>query len=199
MPFDDESRSVIYGLVASVPPFDVQEATDQSEILRWVNSGAPLFRTVSPATLARHLVVYFVPLDEASRAVLLVDHVKAKLWLPPGGHVDDGEDPRRAVGREAAEELGITAKFHDGFGGDAPFFMTVTQTRGEHSHTDVTMWFVLMADRDTAIEADPREFTAVRWFRFDKPAEWAAGRFDPQMHRFISKLTNVLDTAMPTS
>jgi 8-oxo-dGTP diphosphatase len=199
MPFGDESRSVVCDLVAGVSPFDVQEAADQSEILQWVNSGAPLFRIASPATPARHLVVYFVPLDEASRAVLLVDHVKAKLWLPPGGHVDDGEDPRRAVEREAAEELGITAKFHDGFGGDAPFFMTVARTRGEHSHTDVTLWFVLMADRDTVIEADPREFTAARWFRFDEPAEWTAGRFDPQMHRFISKLTNVLDTAVAAS
>ncbi len=47
---------------------------------------------------------------------MLVDHVKARLWLFPGGHVDDGEDPRTMVLREAAEELGIDGKFHPRFG-----------------------------------------------------------------------------------
>ena len=187
------SRSAIYDLVAGAAPFDEQEAADRAEIMRWVDSGAPLFRVRAPATPARHLVVYFVLLDEASRAVLLVDHLKAGLWLPPGGHVDDGEDPRRAVAREAAEELGIDAEFHDGFGGAAPFFVTVTQTRGEHSHTDMSLWFVLRAARDTVIHPDTREFTAVRWLQVGDDAEWVGGRIGPQVRRFAGKLTAALD------
>ncbi|MGH3830639.1 MAG: NUDIX domain-containing protein [Pseudonocardiaceae bacterium] len=62
-----------------------------------------------------------------------MDHVKAGLWLFPGGHVDDGEDPRLTVLREAAEELRIDGVFHPWFGDD-PLFLTVTKTRGEHSH-----------------------------------------------------------------
>jgi 8-oxo-dGTP diphosphatase len=110
-----------------------------------------------PTGYARqHLCVYFALFDDARRSVLLVDHVKAGLWLFPGGHVDDGEDPRTTVLREEAEELRITGEFHPRFG-DEPLFLTVTKTRGDHSHTDVSLWFVLAGDQDMRIEADPRE------------------------------------------
>lgn len=119
---DDGPRSVIDDLVSRVSPFDGQEADDQVDIRRWVGSGAPLFRVRPPAEPPWHLAVYFALLDECSRAVMLVDHLKAGCWLLPGGHVDEGEDPRRTVAREAAEELGITARFHEEFGaGEASF------------------------------------------------------------------------------
>jgi hypothetical protein len=79
--------------------------------------------------------------------------------------------------------------------GDEPLFLTVTKTRGEHSHTDVSFWFVLAADQDMRIEADPREADQVRWFVLDDPAEWAAhDRFDPHMTRFRDKLVARLGT-----
>ncbi len=37
-------------------------------------------------------------------------HPKVKAWLPPGGHVDDNEDPVEAVLREVREETGIEAE-----------------------------------------------------------------------------------------
>lgn len=190
---DDELRSAIDDLVSRVSPFDRHEADDQVDIRRWVGSAAPLFRVQPPAVPPRHLAVYFALLDEKSRAVMLVDHIKAGCWLLPGGHVDGGEDPRQTVAREAAEELEITARFHEQLGGSEPFFLTVTQTRGEHSHTDVTMWFVLEADRAEVIRPDLGEFRSVRWFPLDEPAEWTAGDFDPQMHRFVAKLRATLD------
>jgi 8-oxo-dGTP pyrophosphatase MutT (NUDIX family) len=191
-------RSVITELVGGVAPFDGQEAGDQVEILRWVGSGAPLFRLRSPAVPPRHLAVYFALLDEASREVMLVDHAKAACWVLPGGHVDDGEDPRAAVVREAEEELGVTARFHDRFGGD-PFFLTVTRTRGPHSHTDVTLWFVLAAGRGETVRPDPREFRGVGWFGLDELARWDAAAGDPQMHRFVAKLSRALDGARAAS
>lgn len=45
------------------------------------------------------------------KKVLLMDHKKAELWLPPGGHVEPGENPRETVRREAKEKLGIDAEF----------------------------------------------------------------------------------------
>jgi 8-oxo-dGTP diphosphatase len=188
MSHSDGLRAMIGDLVAAVPALDPKEAEDQAEILRWVSSGAQLFRVESPATPPKHLVVYCALLDEADRSLLLVDHVKAKCWLLPGGHVDEGEDPRCAVEREAVEELAITPKFNDQFGGGGPFFLTVTRTRGAHSHTDVTLWFVLHGDRQAKIDPDQREFNAVRWLRLDDEVDWAAEHFDPQMHRFVAKL-----------
>ncbi|MGH3924773.1 MAG: NUDIX hydrolase [Pseudonocardiaceae bacterium] len=188
-----DPRDVVHDLVAGVAPLDEHEAQDKATTLQWVRSGAPLFRIARPATPDKHLCVYFALLDDERRSVLLVDHVKAGLWLFPGGHVDDGEDPRTTVLREAAEELRIDGEFHPRFGG-APVFLTVTKTRGEHSHTDVSFWFVLAADQDMLIEADPREANQVRWFALDDPAEWAHDRFDPHMARFRDKLLARLGT-----
>jgi 8-oxo-dGTP pyrophosphatase MutT (NUDIX family) len=156
-----DPRDVVHDLIAGVTPLDEHEVQDRAATLQWIRSGAPLFRIARPATPDMHLCVYFALLDDTRRSVLLVDHVKAGLWLFPGGHVDDGEDPRTTVLREAAEELRIDGEFHSRFG-DEPLFLTVTKTRGEHSHTDVSFWFVLAADQDMRIEADPREANEVR-------------------------------------
>jgi 8-oxo-dGTP diphosphatase len=188
----DDLRLVIGELASQVRPVDAQEAADQAAIVDWIDSGLPLFRTIPPATPPRHLVAYFVPLDAAGRSVLLGDHVKSGLWLPPGGHVEEGEDPRDAVEREALEELGIQASFHPRVGGARPFFLTANPTRGEQSHVDVSMWFVLDCGRAVELHPDPREFRSVRWYNIDEQREWPADTFDPQMTRFISKLKAAL-------
>src|ERR1700733_6715941 len=144
---DLDARPLVSDLVAAVQPFDAREAADQADILGWVASGQQLFRTAPPATPPKHLVVYFVPVDATGRCLLLGDHRKSGLWLPPGGHVEDGEDPHQAVVREAREELEITAEFHPGLGDAGPFFLTVTPTNEPRSHLDVSLWFVIQVDR----------------------------------------------------
>lgn len=186
-----DPRAVVRDRVLAVNPFDDREAADQADVIGWISSGAPLFRTRKPATPPRHLAVYAALVDEAGQSVLLVDHRKARLWVLPGGHVDEGEDPRRSVEREMAEELGIRPPFHDRFGGQ-PCFLSVTRTRPPDSHTDVTLWFVLKGDPAAEIRPDHREFTGVRWFGLRDGADWPVSRFDPEMGRFISKLTPAL-------
>lgn len=184
-------RILISDLVTSVRPFDAREAADQADILAWVASGQQLFRTAPPATPPKHLVVYFVPVDAAGGCLLLGDHRKSGLWLPPGGHVEDDEDPREAVVREAEEELGIAAQF----AGDRPFFLTVTPTNEASSHLDVDLWFVLQVRRGAPLAPDPREFKSVRWFGLDDQRDWPADRYDPEMGRFAAKLRQSLAPA----
>jgi 8-oxo-dGTP diphosphatase len=191
MTAEDPPRQTVRLLAAEVVPADETEATQQQQILAWIDSGAPLFRTVKPATPPQHLAVYFALLDDADRSVMLVDHVKSQSVLLAGGHVDDLEDPRISVLREAEEELRIAAKFHD-IAGDRPFFLSVTRTRGQDTHTDVTLWFVLAASRHQQLQPDPDEFTAVHWLPLDS-TDWTAERFDPHMARFASKLIAALD------
>ncbi|WTO11674.1 NUDIX domain-containing protein [Micromonospora sp. NBC_00617] len=94
-----------------------------------------------------------MPVDAADGSVLLVDHVNAGLWLPPGGHVEPDEHPVQTARREARGELGIDADNLDG----QPVFLTVTRTVGiDHGHTDVSLWFVLPAHRGKRFVLDRR-------------------------------------------
>jgi 8-oxo-dGTP pyrophosphatase MutT (NUDIX family) len=40
---------------------------------------------------------------------LLLWHRRLRMWVPPGGHVEPGEDPQTALLREVQEETGIQA------------------------------------------------------------------------------------------
>jgi hypothetical protein len=76
-------RDVVHDLVAGVVPLDEHEVRDKASTLRWVRSGAPLFRVARPATPDKHLCVYFALFEEARRTVLLADHVKAACGSSP--------------------------------------------------------------------------------------------------------------------
>ena len=59
-------------------------------------------------SLVRHFTATgFVVQDGAT---LLHWHPKLDIWLPPGGHVEENEDPVQAVLREVEEETGIRAE-----------------------------------------------------------------------------------------
>jgi 8-oxo-dGTP pyrophosphatase MutT (NUDIX family) len=82
-------------------------------------------------------------------AVLLHWHGKVQAWLPPGGHIEDNEDPVQAILREVREETGIEVQVvpHqrrlqiNNLGQvDAPFAVMVEdvfdQRHGAHQHID---------------------------------------------------------------
>ena len=164
----------------SITPCDLREQQDRALALAWIDSGAELCRLAKPATPPMHLVAYFAVVD--GDHVLLVDHRNAQLWLPPGGHVEPGEHPRTTVARELVEELGFEAPHAIG----APVFVTVSGTVGLGAgHTDVSLWYVIHAQRGQAIVFDEREFTEVRWFAFD---EVPLSRAEPHLARFLAKL-----------
>ena len=133
-------RSHITEIVTSITPLDNEEKAHIADVLKWLASGAEIFRLKKPDVPQKHLVSYFVLFDSIANKVLLVDHIKAGLWLPTGGHVEPNEKPVSTVIREAHEELGIEANLFS----PSPLFLTVTQTVGiTKGHTDVSLWFLL--------------------------------------------------------
>lgn len=175
-------RNSIAATVRAIQPYDTLEAEHIRDTLQWIASGAALCRVQKPATPPRHLVSYFVLLDPASRQLLLVDHRKAGLWLPSGGHVELDEHPRATVEREVREELQIEAQFFV----EEPVFLTVTQTVGQTAgHTDVSLWYILIGDCRQALQFDTEEFLQIAWFPLHElPFE----RSDPHLKRFAAKL-----------
>jgi 8-oxo-dGTP diphosphatase len=173
-------RSAIRDEIASIKPFDALESAHREDALAWIDSGVELCRTQKPATPPKHLVSYFVLVDQDH--VLLVDHKNARLWLPTGGHVEVGEHPRSTVVRELREELGLDLVDPP----EAPLMVTVSETVGiSAGHTDVSLWYVVEADRHLALEFDAAEFHAVQWFHSSAAP---LGRSDPHLKRFLGKL-----------
>jgi 8-oxo-dGTP pyrophosphatase MutT (NUDIX family) len=184
---DDQPRARVLELVGAIEPWDDLERTHLETATRWIAGGAPLHRVRKPDVPAMHLVSYFVVLDERRGQLLLVAHRKAGLWLPTGGHVEPGEDPWAAVVRECREELAIEAVASP-ITGEHPLFLTVTRTRGQHAHTDVSLWYLLDADARTVTSYDQGEFNAIRWLTDGQVLEEPDELLDPHMHRFTRKL-----------
>jgi 8-oxo-dGTP pyrophosphatase MutT (NUDIX family) len=182
------SVAAVHDLVSELVPVDDLEAEHRSDTLRWLRTTDDVFRRLKPATPPRHLVAYVVPVDRTDGSVLLVDHRRSGLWLPPGGHVEPDEHPARTARREAHEELGIAAD-RDGFK-ERPAFLTVTRTIGadDAGHTDVSLWFLVDSGRDESIEPDDREFREARWWSSSEVDTGDVRCFDPHLTRFLRKL-----------
>ncbi|WP_229071106.1 NUDIX hydrolase [Actinoplanes sp. DH11] len=179
-----QSVAIVHRMVTDLEPADNLEAEHRAHALGWLRATDDVFRRVKPAEPPQHLVSYVVPVDPATGRLLLVDHINAGLWLPPGGHVEVDEHPHVTAGREVREELGVPATPDE-----QPLFLTVTRTVGiDSGHIDVSLWFVLPLAPDLSLTPDRGEFREVRWW---SPAEVRSadpGRFDPHLSRFLTKL-----------
>jgi pimeloyl-ACP methyl ester carboxylesterase/8-oxo-dGTP pyrophosphatase MutT (NUDIX family) len=183
------SRGIVRQAVATIDPVDDLEREHKENVLAWIDSGVQIFRVEKPDKPDKHLVSYFVPYDETQNLFMLIDHAKAKLWLPPGGHVDIDEDPKETVTREAKEELAIDAEFLPQFG-DKPVFVTVT-TIGYGNHTDVSLWYVIRGDSSVDLWYDSREMGGYKWFSPDEILTANGSQFDPHMQRFVKKFVSL--------
>jgi 8-oxo-dGTP diphosphatase len=178
-------KDQIKKIIESIKPLDTLEAEHISAAIEWIESGVEIFRIEKPATPPKHLVSYFVLIDPEKKKIMLIDHIKAGLWLPAGGHVEKDEHPNIAVEREIQEELYMPAEFID----KKPLFITQTVTVGKTAgHTDVSLWYMLKADSAKEIKYDPGEFNGYKWFDYEEILNTDISKFDPHMHRFAKKL-----------
>jgi len=183
----EKSVQVVHNLLSGIRPGDALEREHRANTLKWLETTNDVFRRAKPATPERHLVSYVVLVDPDDASILLVDHRNARLWLPPGGHVEPDEHPTDTARREAHEELGVDAVLVDPSG--RPSFVTVNRTGGiDARHTDVSLWFLLVGHRGMNLMIDVTEFGEARWW---PPADIQAAdpkAFDPHFLRFVEKL-----------
>lgn len=178
-------RNSIQELVNSLQALDPTEKKHKEFTLDWIRSGAKLFRENKPATPSPHLVSYFLPFDEKENKILLVDHKKAKLWLPPGGHVEINEHPKDTVIREVQEELFTEANFFS----EEPLFLSVNQTSSEFNrHIDISLWYVLKGDSRVNYTFDESEFYKIEWFDLKNISYEES---EPHLKRFLTKFLSL--------
>ncbi len=189
---DSDIKNQILKLVEGITPTDDFEREQIDDTIQWIKSGAELFRIQKPDIPPKHLVSYFIIVDPKENKILLIDHIKAQLWLPAGGHVEPNEHPKITVEREVVEELNTQAEFlYDGI-----FFLTQAVTVGlTAGHTDVSLWYVLKGDSNVTLQYDPGEFNGYKWFSpleiIDTPIE----KLDPHLHRFVKKWIKYSDAS----
>ncbi|CAM5672580.1 hypothetical protein SALBM311S_07354 [Streptomyces alboniger] len=183
---DQQLRGLLIDLLDGLEPWDLLEQEHIGSARSWIASGAPLARVAKPDTPPTHLVSYFVMLDRVRQRFSWVSIALPTCGFPPEGTAE-GEVPWTTTVRECREELDLEAVPSD-VCGDRPLFVTVTPTRGPHSHTDVSLWHVLSADAGQLPAFDEREYRSMRWLALDEVLGQPIETMDPHMHRFTHKL-----------
>jgi 8-oxo-dGTP diphosphatase len=176
-------RNYYINRIKTIEPFDETEADEMRSAEEWINSGGAIFRDADYAKADdRHFVTYFPLVDFSSRSIFLVHHKKAGIWLPPGGHIEEGETPSEATIRECREELGIPARFIS----PRPVFLSSVVTRNTNDpHRDIAFWFLLSGSRNDHVMPDMGEFNEAKWFSLEDPLP---SQIEENMLRFVEKI-----------
>lgn len=123
--------------IRNIAPNDPAEATDIQDALAWLHIALHIHK---PYNMERHLGVIFLVLSPDRQKTFMLNHKKAQIWLPPGGHVDLGLSFQESVRFEMQEELQQEATLIQA----NPFFLTNTVTSGLNAgHIDTTAWFLV--------------------------------------------------------
>jgi len=111
-----------------------------------------------------HLGTFFLPINKKSRSIYLVNHIKAKMWIPPGGHVEKNELPIETVRREFFEELNypLTIEKIELFN----LSITPINRPWENCVTHYDFWYSVEVEK-IPFKFLKKEFYYGDWFDFD--------------------------------
>lgn len=113
-----------------------------------------------------HFCSFFLPFNAETKKIFLGYHKKAASWVPPGGHIDQGESPLQTVRREFGEELsyGLSNEKIE------LFDISTKNIQGSHRvscifHYD--LWHIVYVDL-IDFNYDKKEFYEAKWVNFDQ-------------------------------
>lgn len=128
--------------------------------------------------LLKHYVATGFVYDKKTDSFLLVLHKKLGKWLPPGGHLHEGEEPHTGVLRELFEEVGVEGRIVELIAAPDVSTPTVAQfpspfcvlseiipanaKEAEHIHIDFV--YVLEVDPSELLKPGEAEVEHAAWF-----------------------------------
>jgi 8-oxo-dGTP diphosphatase len=169
--------------IQALNPFDKVEAEDIQKTREWLIHSQSLHK---PHNMEEHLGVLAILISPNRSHTFLMQHRKAGIWLPPGGHVDIHQTLQEAVRAEVCEELqvqSITMLI------DNPVFLTRTLTQGTNAgHIDITFWHALEGNPEDSYIIQEKEASDVMWMSID---ELLSRKDMSHLHRGFQKLRNM--------
>lgn len=119
-----------------------------------------------------------VVVHSETKKFLLVHHKKLGVWLPPGGHIDEGELPHEAAVREVKEETGIDVELIHGDGAVRKEIVSVPQiplpfcilhenipaSKKDVEHMHVDFIYLAKPTGEQILTENPEEVHALGWY-----------------------------------
>lgn len=151
-------RASYLSAISSIAPWDDLEVRDISIVKAWLQQASFLNK---PYNMDMHLGVLCPILSPDFAYTYLINHRKAQMWLPPGGHVDFGVTLEQAACQELEEELGLK---NSSPLSNCPTFLVRTLTQGQNAgHIDVTSWYPFWGDPSTSYSVQAKEASQGKW------------------------------------
>ena len=138
-----------------------------------------LTRDLNPVN---HFCTFIIPFDPESKKIFIGHHINADQWIPPGGHIEEGELPIDTVKREFEEELGI--KIRDKH--NELFDLGITNVQGKKRSCKIhyDFWYLIHTAK-LNFKYNKKEFYKAEWMTIKK----ALKKIDHQS--VIKSLTNL--------
>ena len=97
-------EKILTALVTGIQKKPYHDPQTVKKFLERIRQGPPYLRDEG---LEAHFCTFLAPVNLKERKIFIGHHKKGDSWMPPGGHIDLGENPIDTVGREWYEELGF--------------------------------------------------------------------------------------------
>lgn len=115
------------------------------------------------------------------KEILMINHKKLNVWLPPGGHIEENELPEDAVLREIQEETGVKAKIVSIKKEldlcdkhcrelETPFIVLLEDIERDGTHNHIDMIYICEAINEDIVP-DQTEVQGIGWFTVEEICE----------------------------
>ncbi len=154
--------------------------------------------------MQRHSTATVLLADSHGR-ILLLWHTRLGCWMPPGGHVEEGETPEETARRECLEETGLDVAIIGDYTPDLyahspdegrvlqrPLALLLEEIpayhdQPAHQHIDF-LYLGRMMDEKQSLRLAPAEARELRWFSLAEVRALPQGEILESVRRAVTEL-----------